>query len=69
MPAILRPEVHDAWLNPNTKCVELLRMLSPFPSSEMKIHPISNNVSSPDKDTADLLATVVVEMGQRLSLF
>ena len=69
MPAILLRECEDSWLNPKTNRVELLRMLSPFPASEMKMHPVSNTVNSPDNDTADVLIRVDTEVGQTLSLF
>lgn len=69
MPAILLPENQDGWLDPKTDRIQLLRMLSPFPSSEMKKYPVSRNVNSPDYDAADLLVPVEAEMGQTLSLF
>jgi putative SOS response-associated peptidase YedK len=69
MPAILPPEVQEAWLNRTTSRAELLGMLVAFSSSEMKMHPVSNGVNSPDNDTADLITPVDAEVGQTLSLF
>ena len=69
MPAILSPELHDAWLNRRTSRVELLRMLKPFPSSLMKTRPVSSRVNSTENDSADLLDRVEVETGQTPSLF
>jgi putative SOS response-associated peptidase YedK len=69
MPAILPAELHAAWLDPATDRVELLRMLTPFPSSLMKIYPVSRNVNSVDNDTVDLITHVEVEVGQTPSLF
>jgi len=69
MPAILSAEFHEAWLDPKTHRLELLRMLTPFPASKMSTHPVSSSVNSPDNDTLDLLARVDVEVGQTLSLF
>jgi len=69
MPAILLPKFQDAWLDPKTNCIELLRMLMTFPASEMKMHPVSDSVNSPDNDAADLLVPVDAEVGQTLSLF
>ena len=69
MPAILSREFHDAWLNPKTSRVDILRMLVPFPASEMKMHPVSNGVNSPDNDRPDLLVPVDEEVGQTLRLF
>jgi putative SOS response-associated peptidase YedK len=69
MPAILRHELQDAWLDRKTHRVALTEMLKPFPSLRMKSHPVSSNVNSPDNDTADLLVRVDTEVGQTLSLF
>jgi len=69
MPAILSPELYDAWLEPTTNRVHLLRMLKPFPSSLMKAHPVSSTVNSPENDAVDLLARVDVEVGQTRNLF
>lgn len=69
MPAILSPELHDAWLNPKTARINLLRMLTPFPSSLMKTYPVSSNVNSTENDTVDLLDRVDSEAGQTPSLF
>ena len=69
MPAILPAHVQAAWLNRKTDRLELLRMLTPFPFTEMKMHPVSNSVNSPGNDTADLLIPVEAEVGQTLSLF
>lgn len=69
MPAILVDEFQDAWLDPKTDRTVLTRMLKPFPSLNMKSHPVSSSVNSPDNDTADLLVPVDAEVGQTLSLF
>ena len=69
MPTILLREFEGAWLNPKTNRVELLRMLSPFPSFEMKMHPVSNSVNSLENDSPHLLIPIDAEVGQTLSLF
>ncbi len=69
MPAILRDEFHDSWLDPRTDRTVLTEMLKPFPSLMMKTHPVSSSVNSPDNDTADLLVRVDAKVGQTLSLF
>jgi len=69
MPAILPPEVHEAWLDPRTSRVQLLRMLTPYSSALMTTHPVSNRVNSTEHDTVDLLAPVDGELGQTLNLF
>jgi putative SOS response-associated peptidase YedK len=67
--AILPSELQDVWVSAKTSRNDLLRMLVPFPALEMKIHPVSATVNSPENDTVDLLARVDSEIGQTLSLF
>jgi putative SOS response-associated peptidase YedK len=69
MPAILYPEVQEAWLDRRTNRAELLRMLTPFPAAKMKTYPVSSSVNSPENDSADLLARVDIERGSTLTLF
>lgn len=69
MPAILLPGVQHAWIDPRTSRVALLRMLEPFPASQMKMHPVSRRVNSTENDSADLLLPMEAEVGQTLSLF
>jgi len=69
MPAILSTEVEDAWLNPKTPPIELVRMLKPFPAAQMQTYPVSSRVNSPDNDNPELLVPVHAEVGQTMSLF
>ena len=69
MPAILLPEVQDAWLDPSTRRFELMKMLMPVPASQMKTHPVGRAVNSPDSDSPELVIRVDFEPGQTLSLF
>lgn len=69
MPAILLPELQNAWLDRKTTRAELLRMLRPFPDSRMKTHPVSRAVNSPDIDLLELLLRVDSEPGQTPSPF
>jgi putative SOS response-associated peptidase YedK len=69
MPAILVPEFQDAWLDPRTSRTELLQMLTPFSSAEMKMHPVSNRVNSVNNDSPELVDPVETEVGETLSLF
>lgn len=69
MPAILPAEFQQAWLNPKTHRIDLLKMLAPYPSPEMKMHPVTSSVNSPDNDDPSLLLPSDVEAGQTLSLF
>ena len=69
MPAILPNDLHEAWLDRRTNRVELLPMLAPYPSEQMKAHPVSSSLNSPDYDSPDLLLPVNPEVGQTMSLF
>jgi putative SOS response-associated peptidase YedK len=46
MPAILSPEVQEAWLDRRTNRAELLRMLTTFAAAKMKTYPVSSSVNS-----------------------
>ena len=69
MPVILRPEVYEAWLNPEVSSQELKKLLEPFPSDEMKSHPVSSQVNYAETDTEDLIKRVDAEVGTTPSLF
>ena len=69
MPAILQPESYDLWLNPSTDPVVLKKMLSPFPASKMKSHPVSSSVNHPENDNEELIERVDAEVGTTRSLF
>ncbi len=69
MPAILRPESYEVWLDPKTDPGVLKRMLAPFPSSKMKSYPVSSAVNYPENDSAALLMRVDAEIGTTPSLF
>lgn len=57
MPVILPPCDYAAWLDPNAHETEvLLRMLSPFPASEMTAYPVSTRVNSPVNDSSECIA-------------
>jgi putative SOS response-associated peptidase YedK len=48
MPAILSPGDYEAWLDPTpTPKEELLSLLRPFPSENMRAYPVSSMVNSP----------------------
>ena len=69
MPVILHPELHDTWLDPRTGSAELKELLSPFPASEMKSHPVGSGVNHPENDSAELVVRVDAEAGTTPSLF
>ena len=56
MPAILKPEDYEAWLNPGQgDAASLAPLLGPFPADEMEAHPVSTRVNSVANDDAALL--------------
>ncbi len=59
MPAILRREDEELWLDPGrVEPEQLMALLSPYPSSEMEAYPVSTRVNSPANDSSDLLRCI-----------
>jgi len=59
MPAILRREDEEHWLNPDqTEGERLLPLLRPYPASEMAAWPVSTAVNNPRNDSPALVASV-----------
>ncbi len=51
MPAILRPQDYNLWLDPEVQRPDLLQaVLIPYPAQEMIAYPVSRWVNSPDHD-------------------
>lgn len=51
MPAILRPQDYNLWLDPEVQRPDLLQaVLIPYPAEEMIAYPVSRWVNSPDHD-------------------
>ena len=50
MPAIIRPDEYDAWLDPQTPPDRLLGMLRPYPASEMELVEVGPAVNRPGND-------------------
>ena len=69
MPAILADEFYRLWLDPRTPAAELKKLVVPFPAAEMKSHPVSSKVNSPEIDNEELIKRVDVEPGTIPSLF
>lgn len=62
MPAIIRPEDEDAWLNPlEQNKTLLLNMLRPYDDDEMYAHPVSSMVNSPSIDSVRLIEECSIE--------
>jgi putative SOS response-associated peptidase YedK len=59
MPAILRREDEDRWLNPDqTEPEILLPMLESFPAELMEAYPVSTAVNSPRNKSAEVIRAV-----------
>ena len=69
MPAILKPDSYDVWLDPKTDHAVLEKLLTPFPASKMKSQPVSRAVNAPENDTEELIERVEAEVGTTPSLF
>ena len=69
MPAILKPDSYDVWLDPKTDPAVLEKLLTPFPASKMKNHPVSRAVNAPENDSEKLIDRVDAEVGTTPSLF
>jgi putative SOS response-associated peptidase YedK len=69
MPAILQPESYAVWLDRKTDRAVLKELLSPFPASKMKSHPVSSAVNHPENDSEELIERVDAELGTTPSLF
>lgn len=58
MPVILKVADEDKWLDQNTDIDELLKLLKPYPDSEMEIYSVSDLVNSPRNDNKDLIKPI-----------
>jgi putative SOS response-associated peptidase YedK len=61
MPAILRPESYSDWLSEWTRPDDLTRLLIPFPSEEMRSHPVSTMVNGTDADNPQLVEEIQLD--------
>ena len=55
MPVILSPEAEELWLDENEPQEELLSLLEPCKSDEMKVFPVSPLVNSPQNNIPEVL--------------
>jgi putative SOS response-associated peptidase YedK len=69
MPAILKPDSYDVWLDLKTDPAVLEKLLAPSPASKMKSHPVSRAVNAPENDSEELIERVDAEVGITPSLF
>ena len=69
MPAILRPDDYDLWLNPTAQNTEsALRLLSPY-RGPMRRYPVSTRVNQVQNDDADCAKPVELEVPAQSQLF
>jgi putative SOS response-associated peptidase YedK len=69
MPVILPENAYELWVDSRVSTSELTKLLEPFPSGEMKSHPVSSKVNFADNEGEDLIERVDVEIGTTPSLF
>lgn len=56
MPAILRPEDENLWLDPRVEDKnKLMKMLKPYPSSEMEHYEVSPKINTPVLDSPEVV--------------
>lgn len=55
MPAILRPEAEQDWLNPDLDPEHALELLQPYPDNEMTAYPVSTLVNMPRNDNIEVI--------------
>jgi putative SOS response-associated peptidase YedK len=69
MPVILPSELHDLWLNEDSRTPELKDLLVPFPASGMTSHAVSYEVNDVKSEGEHLLRPVEPNIGVNLKLF
>ena len=69
MPAMLKPDSYELWLDSKTDPALLKELLTPFPASRMKSYPVSRAVNAPENEGEKLIARVDAEVGTIPSLF
>ena len=63
MPALLRPEDYDVWLDPGiTDPKRVIDCLSPFDARLMKKYPVSSRVNRPENDDEECAREVPVSV-------
>ena len=55
MPVILGPESYDSWIAPETPSWDLERMLTPWPSESIRMHPVSTHVNHVGHDDPECI--------------
>lgn len=55
MPAILKPETEQEWLNPDLDAEQISNLLQPYSDKEMIAYPISTLVNLPKNDSIEVI--------------
>jgi putative SOS response-associated peptidase YedK len=55
MPAILRKEDHEAWLDDQAETEEYLSLLQPYPANEMEAYEISSLLNNPQNNFPEII--------------
>ncbi len=58
MPAILRPNQEDAWLDPGIPASDALSVLAPYPDDEIQAYTVSKRVGNVNENDSDLILPV-----------
>jgi putative SOS response-associated peptidase YedK len=58
MPAILRREDEDTWLDPAASPEQLMGLLGAYQADEMEAYPVSKALNSPANDTPELAQSI-----------
>ncbi|HYV33753.1 MAG TPA: SOS response-associated peptidase, partial [Candidatus Limnocylindria bacterium] len=58
MPAILKPEAEQEWLNPDLEDKQILELLQPYPAKEINIYRISTLVNLPRNDAVEVIKPI-----------
>lgn len=69
MPVILTIDSYDAWLDDKSSPGLLKTLLQPFPAERMTSHSVGSGVNYPEREGAELIKHVDVEVGTTPSLF
>jgi len=69
MPVMLPESAYEMWLDSKVSTAELKKLLEPYPSEEMKSHPVSSKVNFADNEGEELIERVDAEVGTTPSLF
>lgn len=57
MPVMIKPEMYNRWLDPETKASQLEELLVPY-DDQIDYYPVSTAVNSPRNNTADLINAI-----------